>query len=676
MIGKLNNAIASKNENISRGWHIYILIFLFIFIVYLCSAPRTVVMEDDGIFILASYFNGIAHSPGYPLFTLLGHVATQIPLGSVAFRVHALSALFGAMGCVCLYVLALMLFRNKVFAITAGLCLGISRTFWSQAIIAEVYTLNILIYLILFLGAIYFVENKRAHHVKLLFFMFFIYGLGLSNHWPLLILSTPALIAILWPRIRDVFQNILPGIFFMILGLSPYVWMVIRSQMDPVISFFGPLNSLQEIWFMISREGYAGVDANIAADYADKLKFCIFALKESAIQLEPLGGALAIIGFIRQWIHWQVNVCIGLILGYLGSTLLLALLIGFNYSPMYQDIFKVYPLIAYVSLILWTVLGIKETTAFIKGRFKIGVSGRQANIIFSFLIVSTALMSNTPYNYRTNDKLAEGYALTILATLEKDAIFFTSGDLDTGALGYFNLIEKIRPDVSLYNVMGLVFNTRLVNPMNLDMDFNHKTLGNFIESTPRPIYFINSVPKLYGHHDYGLYRKIDKSLDKNNNLVIEKSEIKDFMEKLLSLESLHDPWEKMVHKLLISDYCRIATHLYFYDNPSNKLVELLKVCKGYYGLISAVGVLLTDPQPDLQFVSMLLEKAESLRHEAKDRRDYAKYDVIKGAMLEKQGHIDEALLYYRQATMTWPSEKNPAWEMINALNESNEKNPD
>ena len=67
--------------------------------VYLWSAPRTVVLEDDGFFILAAYFNGIAHPPGYPLYTVLGHFMTWLPFGSVAYRVHALSALFGALGC-------------------------------------------------------------------------------------------------------------------------------------------------------------------------------------------------------------------------------------------------------------------------------------------------------------------------------------------------------------------------------------------------------------------------------------------------------------------------------------------------------------------------------------------------------------------------------------------------
>ncbi|MEJ2762173.1 MAG: DUF2723 domain-containing protein [Gammaproteobacteria bacterium] len=66
----------------NREWPHLLLVFTATFAVYCWSMPRTVVFEDDGLFIMASYFNGIAHPPGYPLFTLLGHLATFLPVCS------------------------------------------------------------------------------------------------------------------------------------------------------------------------------------------------------------------------------------------------------------------------------------------------------------------------------------------------------------------------------------------------------------------------------------------------------------------------------------------------------------------------------------------------------------------------------------------------------------------
>lgn len=665
----------TKQPGSERKTSHMLFVFLTVLLVYLWSAPRTVVFEDDGIFILSSYFNGISHPPGYPLYTLLGHLATLLPIGSVAFRVHALTGCLGAAACAVLYAITLMLFNNRVFAIAAALCLGISRTFWSQAIIAEVYTLNVLIYLILLWGAVFFVKKRESTSNSFLASMFFVYGLGLSNHWPLLILSTPSILAVLWPRLREILRYLPKGICFLMLGLTPYVWMVARSHMDPVISFYGPLDSLKEIWFVISRQGYAEVDHSITAGYIDKLRFCLFVGKETAIQAGPLAGILALIGFIRQWQCWKVNISIGLVLAYLGNTILLVFLLGFDFTPFNRDIFKVYPLIGYSVLAIWIALGMRETAEFIKNRVPTGASLNVVNVVICFVTVITGLLTNIPYNYRARDKLAENYALTILETLDRNAIYFTGGDLDTGTLGYLNLIEKVRPDVTLYNVRSLVFDTRLENPMHLNFDTSIDILSEFIESTNRPIYYLDSLPLLYGVRDYGLYRRIDKSMHKGQFQVVESSRIMAFYRGLLSVDNLFDAWENMVSRTFISDYCRIATHFHFYNNPEQHEAQLLRTCQGYYGLISAASVLLTDPRPQLDFIASLLDKAEQLRQQAKDRQDYATYLDLRGTLLQAKGDIPQAIRFFKRGIREWPDDRNPSYGHLQTLLKSSGKYP-
>ncbi|MBF8268311.1 MAG: hypothetical protein HW386_20 [Gammaproteobacteria bacterium] len=652
--------ISLNRKKSSHEWFVCALIFFAVYVIYLVSAPRTVVLEDDGMFILAAYFNGVAHSPGYPLFTWLGHLATQIPIGSVAFRVHALSGFFGAVSCIVLYYIALGLFNNRTLAIAVALCLGVSKTYWSQAIIAEVYTLNTCIYLVLLWGAIHYVRNEGKTSGKFLPLMFFIYGLGLCNHWPLLILSTPSVLAVLWPKIRLILRNTPNGLIFLLLGLCPYVWMVVRSQMDTAISFYGPLDSWQDVWYMISRQGYAAADHQIGANYADKLQYVVYAMQESGRQFGPLGGVLALVGFVRQWYHWRKNICIGLVLAYLGSTVLLAMMLGFFFSPLYQNIFKVYPLVSYSILALWTVLGVREAAVFIMSNFRIHSSQQTINMVFTGVLLITGLMTNIPYNYRANDKLGESYAMTILNTLEKDAIFFAVGDLDVGTLGYFNLIEKVRPDVTIYSVVGLVFKNRLVDPIINDKDSNHKIMSEFIESQQRPIYFIASIPDLYGVRDFGIYHRVDRSLQKGQRVVVENSLVKEFFENLLAMDKFYDSWEIMYHKLLIADNCRIAIHLYYFDHPREHAAELLRVCRGYYGLITAANILLSYPNPDFDFISSLLAKAERIRDEAMLVEDSANYSLIKAIMLQRKGDSVNAMQYFKLSLQEWPDPKNPA----------------
>ena len=106
------------------------LVAVALFAVYALSAPRTVMMEDDGFFILASYFMGVAHPPGYPLHSMLGKLFTLLPFGSVAYRVHLLSAAFGALSCAALWLCARTLVESRLAAGLAALALGLSPAFW------------------------------------------------------------------------------------------------------------------------------------------------------------------------------------------------------------------------------------------------------------------------------------------------------------------------------------------------------------------------------------------------------------------------------------------------------------------------------------------------------------------------------------------------------------------
>src|SRR3989440_10488903 len=166
---------------------------LALFALYAATAPRTVALEDDGLFILSSYFLAIEHPPGYPLFTWIGHLFTYLPVGSVAYRVHLASAMFGALTCAAAWLCARSLIEGRLPAYLAAFGLGVSPVFWSQAIIAEVYTLNTFFFAVLvFMGL--------QGSARLLPWMAFIFGLSLSNHYPLMLLVAPAFLILLWPQ--------------------------------------------------------------------------------------------------------------------------------------------------------------------------------------------------------------------------------------------------------------------------------------------------------------------------------------------------------------------------------------------------------------------------------------------------------------------------------------------
>jgi hypothetical protein len=121
---------------------------------------------------------GIGHPTGYPVYLLLNWSFGQLPIGTLAYRINLLSAVLGA-AATALFVPVLRRLGAGRYAPIGALWIGLSYTFWSQAIIAEVYTLHAL-YLAAALGAILsWGEEGRAS--GLAWSLFFI-GLAFSHH--------------------------------------------------------------------------------------------------------------------------------------------------------------------------------------------------------------------------------------------------------------------------------------------------------------------------------------------------------------------------------------------------------------------------------------------------------------------------------------------------------------
>ena len=656
-----------------REWIHIITVVVVMMAVYLWSMPRTVVLEDDGLFILAAYFNGIAHPPGYPLYTLMGHAMTWLPFGSVAYRVHALSALFGALGCGVLWWVVHKLVTGRIYAYTASLAFGFSQVYWSQAIVAEVYTLNVLLILLLLVLALAYVDTDEEGSIKLLMWMGLLYGLGLSNHWPLLILSTPMLLLLMWPQWKRLMAQIVYGIPFVLLGLLPYAWMVYRSQMGPEISFYGPLESWSDFWFFVSREGYSGSDNSPSAGWWDKWMFCGFILRETLQQLGVVGSFLAMIGFFAQWRLLPRHLVIGLLAGYIGNTFLLIILLGFDYELLHQNIFRVYPLIAYSLVAIWMGLGMRVL-------LQVGhkMTGRQIEslpVMTSILVIGLILIINIKLNYRAQDDWAEIYAKIILDNVPEYAVIFTDGDLDLTLLGYLNKVQKYRDDVVLYSHKGILFSNRLFTPRKNTAYERAERIDNFLQSTNRPVYYTYGLPHMYGTVNYGLFNRVDRELKRD--VVFATPEIVSFIKGLVVRGEPYDPWEKMHYRLLLADYCQLSLMLLEHSLEDNKNTELQEwvdiICNTYHGYLNYMEVLLADENPDVEKISGLIEKAQSLKNQIVMKSEAAKLLYLQGELNLLKGEIDEAINVYKESQRIWPHPDNPAinrMQVISKLEQS------
>jgi hypothetical protein len=577
---------------------------LVLLALYAATSPRTVALEDDGLFILSSHYLGIEHPPGYPLHTLLGKLFTWLPIGSVAYRVHLLSAVFGALTASAVWLCAWQLVGRRWPAHVAAFGLGLSRTFWSQAIVAEVYTLNtFFVFVLLFLGLR--ATSDAPGERKALLLIAPLAGLSLTNHWPLMLLVAPAFALLLWPLRRQLLGRLPLLCALFLAGLLPYVWMVMRSWSGPPISFYGPIESLRELWTMLSRAGYGTEDVSPAATWLDRLKYVRFLGDELLVQFAVAGTLVAAVGFKAQWREWGPRVAASLTVAFLAPTVGLLLLLGFDYDHLRRHVYQVYPLPAYGVMALWMGLGF----AHLARGASAGIARAGAAAV---LLLGLIGVLGWDANMRAVYAWSARYAQALLTSLPRDAVLFLHGDAEVGVIGYFHLIEGIRPDITLYNTKGLVFGNRLFHPLRTDVVGVYSAMGAFLDREHRPVAFTGGFPEDRVRDDRWLYVVADRSTGAHKAGFRLDQPMRRFLEESVLPHAEQDPWTVFMQGELRRRIGALLSMTLRRDqavDPSTQryLALLSADFDGAIGM--AEGLLANDAGHSMQQVARLLETA-------------------------------------------------------------------
>ena len=282
------------------------LTFVLALALYVATLAPTVTFEDSGELISAAYTLGVPHEPGYPLWTVIAHLFTLLPFGTVALRVNLMSAVFAAVAAGLIAWTTMLLIDEcrgarvagsgrraaaasrdgspwapalpgasglLVYAagLGAGLLAATAATTWAQAIIAEVYGLNAALVALLLLLTLVWTRAATARGRRRLFYaVCFLLGLGLTAHDTFIVLlPAVALYGLAFERrLRPSWRQLAVGAGLYLAGLLPYLYLPVAAARRPLMNW-GNATTWTNFWRVVTRHqyltsGHSGVGTTLA----------------------------------------------------------------------------------------------------------------------------------------------------------------------------------------------------------------------------------------------------------------------------------------------------------------------------------------------------------------------------------------------------------------------------
>jgi hypothetical protein len=461
-------------------------VFLIALLLYCCTLAPTVTPTDSGELIVVAQGLGIAHPPGVPVWVMLAHLASLVPLGNVAVRINFSSALFAALASAVLALVVAELMITASYlpktkergarkktktaesavdpvltfapAVGAGLLMAFSRTLWSYATIAEVYTLNTLLFLTVFFLMLRWrrcivadqtnINSPITIHDSWLYAAALVFGLALGVHHVTVGLTLPALAVIVYRTQGLRFfksRRLLYAALISIAALvAVYAYLPFAASRSPVINWGNP-RSLQEIWWHVTGRQYrVFLTFSPSMMGTEFFEFCRMLLREFGPAWLPLSLVLAFAGLRSAFRQDRTS------FWFLFFIVMADLAYALSYEIAEDK--DAYYLPAFISVAIAAGFGI---------RWLIQLSASKAMALqktywvaaAAVLLTSvTVFVANWPFNNRRHYFIAHDYAENLFSTIEPNGLLLTQDWQVAAPMFYEQEVEQRRIDVKVIDI--------------------------------------------------------------------------------------------------------------------------------------------------------------------------------------------------------------------------------
>ncbi|MDY7040417.1 MAG: DUF2723 domain-containing protein, partial [Chloroflexota bacterium] len=409
-------------------------VFLAAYVLYRFTLAPTVLPADAGEFQLVARVLGVAHPPGYSLYTLLASCFARLPLTpDVAARVSLLSAVTGALTLAVVSRTARRLSGSALGGLAAALTLGVSTTFWAQSTTANIRSLTVLFTALCVHTLVVYADERRPSN--LLAFAAAL-GLGITHHASLAFFI-PVFAAVVLLCDPAPFRQRRFWLHFASFFLSPFLvllYVPIRAWTGAPFGV-GELTGFGRVVDHLLGRGFSGDMFYYVGSPLLGERFRIL----GDILVFQFDGPLLLIAAVGAVLLVWRRPRIALLLG--GVFAVMGIVVATYRAPQSVEYFMP----AYVPV----ALAVGYATGRL-ARWRTHLPAVNALAVTAVIFVATSLgAANYPdYAVLSRDRDARDYAASLLSAVPADAVILANWHWAT-PLWYLQIVEDVRPDVDV-----------------------------------------------------------------------------------------------------------------------------------------------------------------------------------------------------------------------------------
>lgn len=465
-------------------------LFLFFAGLYSFTASPGIQFEDTSEFVLSAMSLGVSHPPGYPLYNLLGRLFQFIPAGGAAFMLTLASVFLSAASIAVLFA-ACRRFGMGVVASAAGAILfGVSRTFWSQSVIQEVYSLNTLINAgLLWCVAAMLTSGGRAGIRQAAILV----ALSAVNHYttPVAFIPLIAVVAFAARRTSPIrISQIVACAFSLVAILIVYSAIPLRAAANPLLNWRNP-DTLAQFLLHIKRAQFGQWENQLAFDMTTYMKYLSSFVENLSVEFTALFVFMAFFG-AALLLAEKKKVFNSLLWLFIAQSVLILFYVRFHANEAMFSVARVFFIGAYLVASVFVAAGIDRLS---REAGKVGGSVIAAALI---LLLVIPLKSNFKDCDLRRETISSELGAELFKNLRRDSLFLLQGSHFTAPSIYLRYAENKRPDVTLLDSSGNILRSEIesmrgrFNWINMDLVVD-RIVSEYSDSRP----FAMSFPRMF-----------------------------------------------------------------------------------------------------------------------------------------------------------------------------------